>query len=144
MIPQPEHVVSLQQYTSTTLAQGSHSTMTLSFQIEEGYQLMRNQRSDDVYPFTQLVLPTSDLIAFGKPGFPESAAMDLPGTDYEIGAYSGEIDVEVPVRIADYTPIKKHRIEGYLEYHAFDAMKCLSPQKLEFHLIVEVRSADGM
>lgn len=124
---------------STNLASGGQSAITVSFQIKDGYHIQANEVNDDSLIPVRLEMGTSEGIYYGQPVFPEWKEFKMEGTNDRLWVFDEMLDVKIPLKITKEKLRRDYLLKGNLHYQACDSWKCYFPRVLEF----EVRFSIG-
>src|ERR1700722_322180 len=124
------------------VVQGKAATISLSFNVSDGYHINSNHpKSDYLIPTALKVEATTDIV-IGKTSYPDGQDMSFAfAPDEKLNVYTGDFKVDVLVRPLRSVQPGKYIVRGTLKYQACDNSACYPPKQLPVSFDVKIAKA---
>jgi len=122
--------------------QGKPATITLAFDVANGYHINSNRpKSEFLIPTTLKIEATTDIVV-GKIVYPDGQDMSFAfAPDEKLNVYTGEFHVDVIVHPLHTVEPGKYIVRGNLKYQACDNSACYPPRNLPVSFDVKIAKA---
>lgn len=122
--------------------QGKASTISLSFNVANGYHINSNHpKSDYLIPTALKTEATTDIV-IGKTSYPDGEDKSFPfAPDEKLNVYTGDFKIDVLVRPMHSAQTGKYVVRGSLKYQACDNSACYPPKTLPVSFDVKITKA---
>lgn len=139
----PAGVVRFSGAEPCSLSAGSTDSLTVAFEINEGFHIQANPASDEFLIAANLRIEAHEALQASVPRYPAPERHALEGTDMVLKTYSGSIAIPVVLRAEPGAEPGLYSLDGELNYQACDARRCLAPRSIPLTLQVVVARAEG-
>lgn len=135
-------VVKLTSAPVVTAVQGKSATVSLAFNVANGYHVNSNHpKSEYLIPTALKVEATTDIV-IGKTTYPDGQDMSFAfAPDEKLNVYTGDFKVDVLVRPLHSVQPGKYVVRGTLKYQACDNTACYPPKNLPVSFDVKIAKA---
>ena len=131
--------VKLRAAPATDITRGKPGTVTLHFEVENGYHVNSNTPTAEFLIPTALRLTAPTDIVIGKITYPKGEEMSFDfAPDEKLSVYSGGFQVGVVVRPLASVVAARYAIHGQLKYQACDKAACYPPKQLAVDFPIQV------
>jgi len=122
--------------------QGKPVTVSLSFNVANGFHINSNQpKSEFLIPTTLKIEPATDIV-IGKTIYPAGQDTSFAfAPDEKLNVYSGDFKVELIVHPLHIIEPGKYAVHGSLKYQACDNTACYPPKNLPVSFDVKIAHA---
>ena len=120
------------------LAQRGSGSALVKITIDKGYHVQAHPASADYLIATELTFKRLRGVRAGKLVYPAGTAYSLQGSDEKLSTYSGELVIQVPLRVTDEVRPGDYTLKGSLRFQACDDKSCFAPANLPVSLPVHV------
>lgn len=121
------------------LSPGEKKTVSIVFEINEGYHIQANEPLDDNLIPTELTIYPQNEFNVLEPKFPAPGSFHLKDESATMLVFSGELEIQIPVFVTDKINQTYYLIKGKLKYQACNSVKCYFPRELFFDVPVEIK-----
>jgi len=137
-------VVKIASTPIVTATQGKPATVSLSFNVANGYHINSNHpKSEYLIPTALKVDATTDIVV-GKIVYPDGQDMSFAfAPDEKLNVYTGDFKVDVVVHPLHTVEPGKYVVRGSLKYQACDNTACYPPKNLPVSFDVKIAKAQG-
>jgi hypothetical protein len=123
----------------TNITRGKPGTVTLHFEVENGYHVNSNTPTAEFLIPTALRLTAPTDIVIGKITYPKGQDMSFAfAPDEKLSVYSGGFDIEVVVRPLASVVAARYAVHGQLKYQACDKAACYPPKQLPVDFGIQI------
>lgn len=127
---------------TATIQRGKTGTVTLEFQIANGFHINSNKPTQEYLIPTVLRLNTPTDLMVGKMTYPDGEQTSFAfAPDEKLSVYSGNFNVSVVIRALSSVLPGKYEFHGELKFQACDNAQCFPPKKLPLQFEVKVVKA---
>lgn len=125
-----------------TAVQSKSTTVSLSFNVANGYHINSNRpKSEFLIPTALKIEATTDIV-IGKTIYPDGQDMSFAfAPDEKLNVYTGDFKVDVVVHPMHSVQPGKYIVRGSLKYQACDNKACYPPKNLPVSFDVKIAKA---
>ena len=135
-------VVKLTSSPVVTATQASTATVSLAFNVANGYHLNSNHPKSEFLIPTALKIDATTDIVIGKTIYPDGQDMSFAfAPDEKLNVYTGNFKVDVLVHPLRSVQPGKYIVRGTLKYQACDNSACYPPKNLPVSFNVKIAKA---
>jgi hypothetical protein len=125
-----------------TAVQGKASTISLSFNVANGYHINSNHPKSEYLIPTALKTEANTDIVIGRTTYPDGEDKTFAfAPDEKLNVYTGDFKIDVLVRPMHSAQTGKYVIRGTLKYQACDNAACYPPKNLPVSFDVKITKA---
>jgi peroxiredoxin len=131
-------IIRINDHPANPIQAGKQSTVEVAFKIEEGFHVQADKVNNSNLIALKLIFTPPDGIAIGQPEFPPYNLFQLEGANEPFWVFDKDLNVGIPVSVAENKQAGIYLLRGKLHYQACDSRKCYFPEEYEFAVALKV------